>query len=94
MFSSFFPLVLPADAWDFLHGFLNYQVEDHLWPNLSALSYQRAHPELKAICAKHGVPFVQQSVPARLKKTLDVMIGRASMRRFPPEYEHAPDLMA
>ena len=74
-------------------GFLNYQVEHHLWPNLSALSYQRAHPELKAICAKHGVPFVQQSVPARLRKTIDVMVGKTSMRVFPRAYEHAPDLM-
>ena len=84
---------VPADAFDFAHGFLNYQVEHHLWPNLSALSYQRAHPELKAICAKHGVPFVQQSVPARLRKTIDVMVGKTSMRVFPRAYEHAPDLM-
>jgi len=39
---------------DFLHGWLNYQIEHHVWPSLSALSYQRAQPELKSICEKYG----------------------------------------
>merc|ERR1711966_540811 len=47
---------------DFMHGWLNYQIEHHVWPSLSALSYQRAAPELKAICDKHGVPYIQESV--------------------------------
>merc|ERR1711966_629282 len=29
-----------SDLNDFLHGYLNYQIEHHLWPNLSMLSYQ------------------------------------------------------
>jgi fatty acid desaturase len=36
-----------ADVNDFLHGWLNYQVEHHMWPELSALSYQKAQPEVK-----------------------------------------------
>jgi hypothetical protein len=31
-----------------------HQVEHHVWPSLSALSYQRGQPELKRICQKHG----------------------------------------
>ena len=27
-----------------------------MWPDLSMLSYQKAAPLLRAICAKHGVP--------------------------------------
>lgn len=72
-----------ADLVDAFHGWLNYQVEHHLWPTLSMLSYQRAQPRLEAICAKHGVLYIQESVWVRLRKTLDVMVGRASMRRFP-----------
>ena len=56
------------------------------------LSYQRAHPRVKAICAKHGVPFVQHSALWRTKKTVDIMTGRASMRRYPEAYERAADL--
>ena len=58
------------------------QVEHHVWPSLSMLSYQRSQPELAAICARHGVPYVQESVFTRLWKTLDIMVGRASMRPF------------
>ena len=32
-------------------------------------------------CRKHGVPYVKESVFTRPKKTVDVMIGRASMKR-------------
>ena len=38
------------------------QVEHHLWPDLSILSYQKAAPLVKAICKKHNVPYVQQNV--------------------------------
>ena len=48
-----------GDNNDFMHGWLNYQVEHHMWPQLSALSYQKAQPEVAAICAKYGVPYVQ-----------------------------------
>ena len=72
-----------SDSNDFLHGWLNYQTEHHCWPTLSMLSYQRAAPELRAICAKHGVPYTQESVWIRLRKTVDIMVGKASMRRFP-----------
>jgi len=76
-----------SDLNDFLHGYLNYQIEHHLWPNLSMLSYQRAQPLVKDICDRYGVPYVQENVFIRLKKTLDIMTGAASMKWFPAEYE-------
>merc|ERR1711988_59993 len=78
---------------DFMHGWLNYQIEHHLWPQPSALSYQKAQPEVKAICEKHGVPYVQESVWIRLKKTVDIMVGDSSMRPYPTPYEKESDLM-
>jgi hypothetical protein len=75
------------DYTDFLHGWLNYQIEHHLWPNLSMLSYQRSQPTAKAICAKYGVPYIQENVWIRLYKTCEIMVGRADMRWFPEEYE-------
>jgi len=76
---------------DFLHGWLNYQIEHHVWPDLSMKQYQIAAPRLKAICEKHGVPYVQESVFTRLRKTVDVMVGRSTMREFPVDYEPARD---
>ncbi|MBX3250774.1 MAG: fatty acid desaturase [Myxococcales bacterium] len=69
---------------DVLHGFLNYQIEHHLWPDLPPAAYVRAAPRVKALCEEHGVPYVQQSVWRRLKQTVDVMVGKRSMRRSRP----------
>lgn len=65
---------------DFMHGWLNYQIEHHIWPDMSMLQYQKAHPKVKAICEKHGVPYVQEPVLKRVKKLVDVMVGKTSMK--------------
>ncbi len=70
-----------GDFNDFLHGWLNYQIEHHLWPDLPASQYQRLQPQVKALCEKYGIPYVQESVWKRLKKTVDVMVGKSSMPR-------------
>ena len=80
-----------TDPIDFSHGWLNYQIEHHVWPDLSMLQYQRGAPRLKAICEKHGVPYVQENVFERTRKTIDIMIGKSSMRKFPSQYEPAKD---
>jgi len=72
---------------DFMHGWLNYQIEHHLWPNLSMLSYQKSAPMVRGICEKHGIPYIQENVFIRLKKTVDIMVGNSNMRQFPDIYE-------
>merc|ERR1712136_183419 len=64
-----------SDAVDYLHGFLNYQAEHHAFPALTPLHYQRLHPRFKAVCARHGVPYIQEPVWVRVRKTVDVMVG-------------------
>ena len=76
-----------SDINDFMHGYLNYQIEHHMWPSLSMLSYKKSQPLVKAICKKHGVPYVQENVFIRVKKTVDIMTGTSSMKWFPEEYE-------
>ena len=81
-----------TDPIDFSHGWLNYQIEHHVWPDLSMLQYQKGAPKLKAICEKHGVPYVQENVFERLRKTVDIMVGKTTMRVFPSKgYEPASD---
>lgn len=74
-----------GDLNDFMHGFLNYQIEHHLWPDLSMLAYQKAQPRVAEICARHGVPYVQESAMTRFKKLIDVMVGKTSMKSFEDE---------
>jgi len=87
-----------SDLSDFLHGFLNYQIEHHLFPDLPPLRYREIQPRVKAICEKHGVPYVQESVLLRIWKTLDVLVGKSSMKTATtrPSAEHlqpAPDAL-
>merc|ERR1711892_1390265 len=81
-----------ADLNDFMHGWLNYQIEHHAWPQLSMLSYQKSAPQMRALCAKHNVPYVQHSVFRRLKKTADIMVGHTDMRPFDRSWEYEKDL--
>ncbi|MEO1268192.1 MAG: fatty acid desaturase [Myxococcota bacterium] len=69
-----------GDLNDFLHGWLNYQIEHHVWPDLTMRQYRLAQPRLKALCEKYGVPYLQESVWTRLRKTVRVMIGRDTQR--------------
>ena len=67
------------DVVDYLHGWLNYQIEHHIYPDKGLLWYRKAAPKVEAVCAKHGIKYTKESVFIRLKKTVDIMIGRTSM---------------
>jgi fatty acid desaturase len=71
------------NATDYLQGWLNYQIEHHLFPDLSAYEYQLMRPDVAAVCRKHGVPYVCENVLIRLWKTVKIMTGRESI----PYYE-------
>lgn len=68
---------------DWLQGYLNYQIEHHLWPDLTPRQYYAAAPKVRAVCAQYGIPYVQQSVWLRLGKMLQIMTGRATMLGAP-----------
>ncbi len=68
-----------SDFNDFFYGWLNYQIEHHLWPELSLLQYQFVQPKVVEVCKKHDIPYRQDSVFKRLFKAVDIMVGRTSM---------------
>lgn len=68
---------------DFLYGWLNYQIEHHLWPKLPLSQYQKAQPKVRELCERYGIPYTQESVFRRLKKAVDVMVGKTSMLEQP-----------
>ncbi len=70
-----------GDIVDFAHLWLNYQIEHHLFPDIPMSKYQEVQPKVKAICEKHGIPYVQESVFSRVKKMLDIAVGKTTMRR-------------
>jgi fatty acid desaturase len=64
---------------DIFHLWLNYQIEHHLWPNLSMTAYQRLAPRVRAVCERFGLPYIQESVWTRAKKMVDLCVGKTSM---------------
>eukprot|EP01060_Flectonema_neradi_P030800 TRINITY_DN4543_c1_g1_i1.p1 TRINITY_DN4543_c1_g1~~TRINITY_DN4543_c1_g1_i1.p1 ORF type:complete len:420 (+),score=72.51 TRINITY_DN4543_c1_g1_i1:52-1311(+) len=83
---------LVNDLIDGSQGWLNYQIEHHCYPNLSMLSYRRAQPRVQAICKKYGVPYVQESIFTRLRKTGSLIVGTSDMRNFPAQYHRKEDM--
>ncbi len=69
-----------GDLNDFMHGWLNYQIEHHLWPDLSMRQYRQAQPRVKAVCQKYGIPYVQESLFTRFFKLWKILLGVESMR--------------
>jgi fatty acid desaturase len=70
-----------GDVVDYAHLWLNYQIEHHLFPDLPMLRYRQIKPKIQALCAKYGIPYLQESVFTRARKMVAVAVGRASMRR-------------
>lgn len=70
-----------SDLVDYAHLWLNYQIEHHLFPDIPMLKYREVQPKVKALCAKYGVPYVQESVFTRAKKMVDVAVGNRTMKR-------------
>jgi len=64
---------------DFLHGWLNYQVEHHLFPAIPLNHYQEMQPIVKELCAKYNLPYRQESVFKRLWMTMDLMVGKTKL---------------
>jgi len=64
---------------DFFYGWLNYQVEHHLWPDIPLSQYQYVQPRVVEVCKKHGIPYCQEPVFKRMFKAIDIMVGRSSM---------------
>ncbi|WP_084544843.1 fatty acid desaturase family protein [Derxia gummosa] len=69
------------DLGDHAQIWLNYQIEHHLFPDLPALKYQEIQPEVKRICLRHGLPYVQESIVERFRKMVDIWVGNTSMKK-------------
>jgi fatty acid desaturase len=70
-----------SDLLDFAQGFLNYQIEHHLFPNTPQSYQQKMQPLVKEICAKHNIEYRQESVWKRIGMTIDLMVGKTKLLR-------------
>lgn len=70
------------DYIDFMSLWLNYQIEHHIFPDLPMSKYREIQPKIKALCKKHGLPYVQESIFKRFARMLDVCVGKTSLRKL------------
>lgn len=70
-----------TDWQGFSQLWLNYQIEHHIWPDLTMLRYREVQPKVKALCEKYGIPYVQENLSKRLKRMADVVVGKSAMKR-------------
>jgi len=67
---------------DFMHGWLNYQIEHHLFPNLPLRQYQKMQPIVKEICRQHNLEYRQESVFKRVYMTVELMVGKTKLLKI------------
>jgi fatty acid desaturase len=82
---------LGSDVVDFLHGWLNYQIEHHLFPDLPMRKYQQIQPKVKEICERYGLPYTQEGVFKRARRLIDIMVGNTSMKRVERVVKATPE---
>ena len=64
---------------DFVHGWLNYQIEHHLFPNLPLSQYQKMQPIIKEMCRQHNLEYRQETVFKRIYMTVELMVGKTKL---------------
>ena len=79
---------------DLLYGWLNYQIEHHMFPDLTPLQLERIQPLIEATCKRHGVQYVKQNAFRRYVALAKIFLGVADMRRcvsvLPPSSAPSP----
>jgi fatty acid desaturase len=73
---------LGNDIIDFSHGYLNYQIEHHMFPNLSCLEYKKLAPKVEEICKKYDVQYIKQNIFIRLYYTYRIFVGLDKMKVY------------
>jgi fatty acid desaturase len=70
------------DVIDYLQGWLNYQIEHHLFPDMSAYEYQLIQKDVERVCNKYGIPYISENIFIRLWKTIKIMTGQETIPYF------------
>jgi len=70
------------DRIDLMHGWLNYQIEHHLFPDLPLLKYQQYQQRVKELCVQYNIPYIQESVFKRFRKLVSIMTGKTNMKEI------------
>jgi fatty acid desaturase len=59
---------------DYLQGYLNYQIEHHLFPDLPPYQYVKMQPKIKKLCEQYHIHYKQESIFGRIRKTFGIIM--------------------
>jgi fatty acid desaturase len=59
----------------FLQGYMGYQIEHHLYPDLPLRQYPLMQGEVEALCAKYGIPYRKHPVWKRIWEMIHAIVG-------------------
>jgi fatty acid desaturase len=68
---------------DYIYGGLNYQIEHHIYPDMSMTQYRYMQPKIKELCKKINIPYVQENALIRNYKTFRVFMNFDDMIYHP-----------
>jgi fatty acid desaturase len=70
-----------SDFSNWLQVWLNYHIEHHLFPDVPLRTYVWIRPRVKEICARHGIPYVEESVAKRFWKMVQATVHDGPFKR-------------
>jgi fatty acid desaturase len=59
----------------FLQGYMGYQIEHHLYPDLPLRQYPLVQKEVEALCSKYEIPYRKHSVWKCIREMVHAMVG-------------------
>tara|TARA_B100000029_G_scaffold88578_1_gene78411 strand:- start:26 stop:1105 length:1080 start_codon:yes stop_codon:yes gene_type:complete len=65
----------PGHVSDYLHFYMNYQIEHHIVPNLPMNKYCLAKPFVHSLCLRYGVPYTEETIWRRILRVKDCFVG-------------------
>jgi linoleoyl-CoA desaturase len=68
-----------------LSGNLSHQIEHHLFPDLPARRYAEIAPQVRAICAKYGLPYNTGRLGKQLASVFTKIVKLALPSRAPSD---------
>ncbi len=70
-----------GDLSSWLQVWLNYHIEHHLFPDVPLRTYVWIRPRIQEICARHGIPYVEESAFVRFLKMVDITVHGGPIKR-------------
>ena len=63
-----------TDMGDFMQGYLNYQIEHHVFPDLPSNRYAEISVQVREICTRYGIPYTTGNFAVQYAKTLRTIL--------------------